>query len=90
MPPAARVTDLHVCPKPKHEGGPIAGGASNVLIGKLPAARVGDPATCLIGTDTISGGSQTVLVGGKAAARMGDPTQHGGTIVAGFPQVLIG
>ena len=26
----------------------------------------------------------------KPAARMGDPTIHGGTIVLGFPQVLIG
>lgn len=26
----------------------------------------------------------------KPAARMGDPTAHGGTIVAGFPTVLIG
>ncbi len=26
----------------------------------------------------------------KPAARMGDPTAHGGVIVAGYPQVLIG
>jgi len=26
----------------------------------------------------------------KPAARMGDPTAHGGSIVAGFPTVLIG
>jgi uncharacterized Zn-binding protein involved in type VI secretion len=26
----------------------------------------------------------------KPAARMGDPTAHGGTIVAGYPTVLIG
>jgi uncharacterized Zn-binding protein involved in type VI secretion len=35
-------------------------------------------------------GSFTVLIGGQPAARMGDLTAHGGTIVMGFPTVLIG
>jgi uncharacterized Zn-binding protein involved in type VI secretion len=35
-------------------------------------------------------GSMTVLVGGLPVARMGDMTAHGGTIVGGFPTVLIG
>ena len=63
--PAARLTDMHVCPMVTgvvpHVGGPISGpGCPTVLIGKMPAAR------------------------------MGDSCAHGGTIVAGFPQVLIG
>ncbi|MFZ6182258.1 PAAR domain-containing protein [Nannocystis pusilla] len=90
MPPAARVTDLHTCPIPLHVGGPIAAGEPRVLIGFLPAARVGDPAVCVIGQDSIAAGSATVLIGGKPAARMGDLTSHGGTVVAGFPQILIG
>lgn len=90
MPPAARIGDLHTCPVPLHVGGPIAGGAPNVLIGFVPAARVGDPVTCAIGIDTIAGGSATVLVAGAPAARMGDPTSHGGVITAGFPRVSIG
>ncbi|WAS95163.1 PAAR domain-containing protein [Nannocystis punicea] len=90
MPPAARVTDLHTCPLPLHVGGPIAAGAPNVLIGFLPAARVGDAAVCLLGADSIATGSMTVMVGGKPAARMGDPTTHGGVITAGYPQILIG
>ena len=32
----------------------------------------------------------TVLIGGKPAARIGDSTAHGGSIVLGFPTVLIG
>jgi uncharacterized Zn-binding protein involved in type VI secretion len=35
-------------------------------------------------------GSATVLIGGQPAARMGDLTGHGGSIVVGFPLVLIG
>jgi uncharacterized Zn-binding protein involved in type VI secretion len=31
-----------------------------------------------------------VLIGGKPAARIGDLTAHGGSIVAGFPTVMIG
>lgn len=90
MPPAARATDLHTCPLPFHVGGPIAGGAPTVLIGMLPAARVGDPVVCAVGQDSIAQGSPKVLVGGAPAARMGDLTAHGGTITGGYPQVLIG
>jgi uncharacterized Zn-binding protein involved in type VI secretion len=61
-----------------------------VLIGDLPAARVGDPATCVGPPDVIVKGSFTVLIGGQPAARMGDSTAHGGVIVMGFPTVLIG
>ena len=96
--PAARLTDMHVCPMQTpgtppipHVGGPITGpGAPTVLIGGMPAAVVGDMCTCVGPPDTIVMGSATVLIGGKPAARMGDSTVHGGTIAAGFPQVLIG
>ena len=94
MPPAARITDMHTCPMfdgPKpHVGGPILPpGAPTVLIGKLPAARVGDMCTCVGPPDTIVKGSMKVMIGGKPAARMGDMTSHGGVIVAGYPMVNI-
>jgi uncharacterized Zn-binding protein involved in type VI secretion len=31
-----------------------------------------------------------VLIGGMPAARIGDATAHGGTIVLGYPTVIIG
>jgi uncharacterized Zn-binding protein involved in type VI secretion len=92
--PAARITDMHVCPLVNgvvpHVGGPIILGSPNVLIGGLPAARVTDMATCVGPPDVIILGSMTVLINGLPAARMGDQTAHGGTIVLGCLQVLIG
>lgn len=93
--PAARLTDMHTCPMVTgivpHVGGPILGpGAPTVLIAGLPAAVLGDSATCVGPPDTIIKGSATVLIGGKPAARMGDSTAHGGVIVLGAPTVLIG
>jgi uncharacterized Zn-binding protein involved in type VI secretion len=92
--PAARLTDMHVCPLVNgvvpHVGGPISLGSPNVLIGGLPAARVSDMAVCVGPPDMIALGSMTVLINGLPAARLGDLTAHGGTIVVGFPQVLIG
>ena len=99
MPPAARITDMHTCPMqdptpvgPKpHVGGPILPpGCPTVLIGGLPAAGMGDPATCVGPPDAIAKGSATVLIGNRPAARMGDSMAHGGTIVVGFPTVMIG
>jgi uncharacterized Zn-binding protein involved in type VI secretion len=93
--PAARITDMHVCPMitvlVPHVGGPILPpGGIPVLIGGLPAARVTDMAVCVGPPDVIVLGSFTVLIGGLPAARMGDLTAHGGVIVLGFPTVLIG
>jgi uncharacterized Zn-binding protein involved in type VI secretion len=95
MKPAARISDMHVCPMVTgpvpHVGGPILPpGAPTVLIGGLPAARMGDMATCVGPPDTIVLGSMTVLISGKPAARMGDMCAHGGSIVVGCFTVLIG
>ncbi len=95
MPPAARLTDPHVCPMVTalvpHVGGPITGpGVPTVTIGGMVAAVVGDLCTCTGPPDTIAKGSMTVKIGGKPAARMGDPTAHGGSIVTGLPTVNIG
>jgi uncharacterized Zn-binding protein involved in type VI secretion len=51
---------------------------------------MGDLATCVGPPDVIIMGCVNVLIGGQPAARMGDPTAHGGILVMGFPQVLIG
>jgi type VI secretion system secreted protein VgrG len=93
--PAARLTDMHVCPMwdgpVPHVGGPVvAPGCPTVLIGGLPAARVTDMAVCCGPPDMIAQGSPTVFIGGLMAARMGDMTAHGGVIVIGEPTVLIG
>mgnify|MGYP003709114455 FL=1 len=98
MKPAARLTDFHECPMQTpgvppipHVGGPIVGpGEPTVLIGKLPAARVGDQLICVGPPDSIISGSATVMIGGMPAARMSDKTAHGGSIVIGAPNVLIG
>jgi uncharacterized Zn-binding protein involved in type VI secretion len=96
--PAARLGDMHVCPMVTpgvppipHVGGPISGpGCPTVLIGSMPAVRVGDMAVCVGPPDVIALGSMTVLIGGMPAARMGDLTAHAGTIAVGLPTVLIG
>ncbi|MCU0875175.1 MAG: PAAR domain-containing protein [Pirellulaceae bacterium] len=95
--PAARIGDLHVCPMATpgtppvpHVGGPVTMGCPTVMIGFMPAARVGDLATCVGPPDAIAMGSMTVMIGFMPAARIGDLTVHGGAVAAGFPQVLIG
>ena len=95
MPPAARVTDMHVCPMVTglvpHVGGPILPPcAPTVLIGFLPAARVTDMCMCVGPPDVIAKGSPTVLINNLLAARIGDNTAHGGVIVMGCPTVIIG
>lgn len=98
MPLAARITDMHVCPMLTpgvppipHVGGPITGpGAPTVLIGGLPAAKLGDLAVCVGPPDSVVAGSSTVFVCGVPAARMGDSCAHGGKIVLGCPTVIIG
>jgi uncharacterized Zn-binding protein involved in type VI secretion len=96
MPPAARVTDMHVCPMVTgvvpHVGGPILPpGAATVLIAGLPAANVGTMCTCTGPPDSIVKGSATVMIAGTPAARLLDMTAHGGNIVGpGAPTVMIG
>lgn len=89
---------MHTCPMLTpgippipHVGGPIIGpGSPMVLIGKMPAAVMGDNCVCVGPPDVIVKGSATVMIGGKPAARLGDTTAHGGSIVLGCPTVIIG
>lgn len=94
MPPAARLGDVTA------HGGSIVVGLPTVLIGGLPAARVGDMHVCPQVTalvphvgGPINMGSATVLIGSMPAARMGDMCVCTGppdTIVMGMPTVIIG
>jgi uncharacterized Zn-binding protein involved in type VI secretion len=68
----------------------VGPGAPTVLIGGLPAAKVGDLAICIGPPDAVVKGSATVKIMGLPAARMGDKTAHGGTILLGWPTVMIG
>jgi uncharacterized Zn-binding protein involved in type VI secretion len=93
---AARVTDA------TSHGGVIVGpGNPTVLIGGLPAATLGDQATCPqvapgpvphVG-GPIATGSTTVFFAGRPAARAGDTVVENGpsaTILTGAPTVIIG
>lgn len=95
--PAARVTDMTVCPgvapgPVPHVGGPIIPPCCpTVLTCGMPQARVTDQALCNPGIPAaIISGAWTVLVCGQPAARIGDMTSHGGRIITGCPTVLIG
>lgn len=86
---------MHSCPMVTgtvpHVGGPVVPPATpNVLIGGMPAAKVGDLCTCTGPPDSIVKGSATVMIGGMPAARVGDSTAHGGAITAGCATVIIG
>ena len=58
---AAVATLPHACPLPGHAQTPLVPGSGTVLIGGLPALRVGDAATC--GAPVVVG-APTVLIGG--------------------------
>ena len=81
--PVARLGDMTA------HGGTIVLGFPTVLIGGMPAARMGDMCVCVGPPDVIALGSFTVLIKGQPAARLGDLTAHGGAIVMGAPTVLI-
>jgi uncharacterized Zn-binding protein involved in type VI secretion len=95
--PAARLGDMTA------HGGTVMVGFPMVLIGGMPAARIGDMHVCPMATPApvpvphvggpISLGSPMVLIGGMPAARMGDMAVCVGppdTIALGCMTVLIG
>ena len=94
--PAARVGDMTA-----HGGVIIPPGCPTVLIGGMPAARMGDMHTCPMVTGVVPHvggpimmGSATVLIGNQPAARVGDIATCTGppdTIIPpGCPTVIIG
>ena len=93
--PAARVGDMT-----SHGGSIVGPGCPTVLIGSMPAARMGDMHVCPMVTGfvphvggPIALGSATVMIGNMPAARVGDMAICVGppaTIALGCPTVLIG
>ena len=77
MPPAARITDMHVCPLVTgiipHVGGPQVLGAATVMIGKMPTGSSTSQEVCVGPPDVDLLGSSTVLINNKPADRLGDP-----------------
>lgn len=99
MMPAARLTDMHVCPMVSpapvpvpHVGGPVLPPcAPTVLTCMMPQAVIGNPALCVGPPDSLLKGSATVLVTKKPAVRiLIDTTAHGGFVSVGAPTVIIG
>jgi uncharacterized Zn-binding protein involved in type VI secretion len=70
--------------------GEVSGGEPTVIIGNMPAARVGDLIDCGGTKDAIAEGETSVIIGDKPAARLGDTTQAGGALSTGCPTVNIG
>lgn len=94
MPPAARITDMHVCPMVTglvpHVGGPQVLGTPTVMIVNMPTGSVTSQEVCTGPPDADLLVSSTVMVGGKPADRLGDSSTHGGSLVMGAPTVMIG
>lgn len=92
--PVARVSDFHNCPKHSagvpHKGGPVLTGSGLFKANGMPVARIGDKAHCRVGTDSIAKGVVPIKVNGVPIARQGDKCNHGGAILAGSPNVLVG
>ena len=86
--PAARVTDPTTCPMPGHGTNPIASGSGDVFFNGLAAARLGDTCTCgqaLTGTF-----SSTVFINGRNAMTLDSTTDHGGLVIGGSSNIIIG
>lgn len=92
--PAATVGSNHTCPMcsgtTPHVGGPITQGEPTILFNGNPVASVGSLCTCIGPPDMIVQGNPTVLVNGQPIACVGDMTAHGGVIVSGSPNIIIG
>lgn len=86
--PAARLTDPTSCPVPGHGTPPIQSGSPDVQFNNLPAARKDDAAAC--GQQITGAYSATVFINGKNAAVLGSTLSHGGVIIGGSGDVLIG
>ncbi|MFT4960895.1 MAG: putative Zn-binding protein involved in type VI secretion [Paracoccaceae bacterium] len=95
--PQARVLDLHACMLPSIPPPPalpiplpIAPPClPTVLVGSMPAARLGDM-TLSVPPHPIVKGSATVLIGKMPAARVMDNCACGGMITLGCFTVLVG
>ncbi len=99
-PPQARLADMHAGPCTVTGPMPIIPPcALTVIVGKKPAARVGDMCLGFVASPVgpvpapphpIAKGSMTVMIQKQPAARIGDVCAMGGTIILGEITVLTG
>lgn len=96
---ATRIGDMHVCPLVTpgvppipHVGGPVLPpGVPQVLIGKVPANVAGNTCVCVGPPDVCLPGQFQVLVQNRPLIRtLVDSTAHGGRVVVGCFQVIVG
>ena len=95
--PQARLADLHACMLPSTPPPPVLPVPTHILppcavtllVGKKPAARLGDMCTAAPPHPIIKG-SATVLINNMPAARILDSTACGGMITQGEVTVLVG
>lgn len=95
--PQARLADLHACMLPSTPPPPVLPVptpilppcAVTVLVGKKPAARLGDLCTAAPPHPIVKG-SATVLICNMPAARILDTAACGGMITLGEFTVLVG
>ncbi len=85
---AGRMNDPHLCES--HGPGVLPDGERSVRINGQPSVRVGDPFKCGGCPNRVQTGASTVTFGGEFAARLTDKSDHGGRIVLGSINVVIG
>jgi len=92
--PIATVGSMHVCPMCSgtvpHVGGPVSQGSANVLANGKPLATAGSMCVCVGPPDVIISGEANVLTNNMPTATLGSSTAHGGAVVAGEPNILVG
>ncbi len=91
---AATVGSNHTCPMcsgtTPHVGGPVTHGEPTVLFNGKPVATIGSLCICVGAPDMIVQGNPTVLINGNPIACVGDMTAHGGVIISGSSNIIIG
>lgn len=85
---AARMNDPQLCQA--HGPAPLPDGALNVRVNSQPTVRVGDTFKCGGCPNRMQTGASTVTFGGEFAARVTDQSDHGGRVVLGSANVVIG
>jgi uncharacterized Zn-binding protein involved in type VI secretion len=96
MNPVARVDDTTACPlvaPNTHTGGPLANATPvHLHANGRPVIRLGDYAQCVLPAprDVVFSGAATFTVCGLPVAHVGSAMVHGGTIVTGSPDFMVG
>ncbi len=95
--PAARMTDMTLCPKFEgpvpHVGGPVLPLPITCIIDGLPAAVMNQPCLCAMcgNPPTIQMGLPNIIVCGMPLGFIGDMVgTSGGAVIMGAPTVLVG